>query len=516
MPQFPTYNLPQVERQALPTVRFDPSAPAAAFGIGLGQQIQDTGELLAWNASRMQAQDDENAAFDAFYRASEAMDLYLNGANGQPGLYSRQGKAALGSTREATMIFGEIERQGSGTLRTENAKARYQRLMLQHTTTQRHNVSVFERQQRSVASEEAVGSAKANALRRVAQSPDPGTIFDAKFSVVGAYRANGRSDLEIAEVFTEIDELAANNQIRTVIREDPLNAAHLLVDSEAYAHMSMAWRESWTNVALTEFNEVTRAQHAEEERERKVSDQRQAKLEEETAKELDTMLAKGTLNTGIVMQNRGNLAKSDYRFYLEKLSGAIGDVKTNPAVFDDLYTRAMAGEDVTDEVRAAHTSLQLTNGDYKTLLKRIEEGPSMPHHIKYWERDLAGRMGDDTTLVSFGARQRKYDVMAAYHAWWKANPDATEEEAEAKARNLVRSHSIVDLQKQLVSVTLPKHLVGTRMNPDLTATKAAIEQAFVSGEDSQAEYDEEGVRLARLYELLERKRQLEEDRKAAK
>lgn len=505
MPQLPTYSLPQVETRALPGPRFSPVVPGAAFGGPIGQASQGWGQVLAQRASQLQMEDDQNAALMAFHQASGAMDRYLYGVNGQPGLLAKQGLDALGSTGEAKRMFSEIGNEASRGLQSEGARFRFNRYWIQRAVTAEHSISVFEAQQRMVASDQVVGAAKDQALRDVAKSPTPAVIFDTKSHIERSYRQNGRSDIEIADVFQQIDDLAANNQIRTLIRQDPLaTAAALLAPDGPFSDRPLEWREVQASQAMEEFDRRSRVQLAQEEAERRAADQRERELQVQYAKEGDALLGKGQLTPQWVYANQEHLSKEDFRYFLKNAAGLGGTAKRDSELFSDLYELARKGNDVSEPARAGFVNGDLTREDYTLLLGRSEAETAIPGKSREAIRYAEISMGDDAALVSQGSRTRKANVFAALWDFIRQNPDLSRKEYLDEAKRIVGLYSIIAPDEMVTTLEPILFRIGSRLEPDIPQSIAATQQAYANGQLSDEQFQEQMILIDKWAEVLDR------------
>lgn len=196
------------------------------------------------------------------------------------------------------------------------------------------------------------------------------------------------------------------------------------------------------------------------------------------------------LSLEMVQQFEDVLDPSSYREWTQWVHDTGGRMKpgrTNPAVYQPLRDRAMAGEDVTADVYAAERDGHLTGGDRNALLavgQNTRFGPA----DEYLESALkVGDLADDAVLRARNARAKLY-----FDQWKMENPNASLGEAIERAELEVRRAIVFDPSRIPVAQTPPMFAVqGADGSLDAAATRVELTRRFQQTEITRAELERE-------------------------
>lgn len=316
------------------------------------------------------------------------------------------------------------------------------------------------------------------------------------------------SAVEAERLDQQFTDNIALADVRELVRTDADAAVDELLNPDGqFSGLDENKRQIWVERAISAQEANTKAELANEARFQREIDQEQKVIEEQTAKDGDTMLAQDQLTTDWVLQNEEDLSKSDFRYFLKQLSGEAGGGRTQPIVFADLYERSGGGEDVRTEARQFLVEGRLSQADYTKIVNRVEgeqiEG-QIPSWFKRGEQFINTSMGADEALIDVGGRINKANSIDEWRRWSENNPNATDSEAQAEYKDIVNRYTVIDWNN--ISTTLPqtKFFSGTRQQPDIGTTFNNLKLALDTGQIDQAEFNSQIVLLNRWKKAFDR------------
>lgn len=296
---------------------------------------------------------------------------------------------------------------------------------------------------------------------------------------------NGRA---ATGVITEVDagnrlRSFASNITETRVRQD------LYLDPETtetdllqgkYPELSPEKRVVWLERATAKV-EADRAKRVKEADKSERDFEKLLKLnEEQFAKDGYQLLAQGELTMDWVVDNEGNLSKTDYKTLLDKLTGE--DAAEDDAdVVTDLYTR-VATEDVSSDAIAAYKAGDLKLKTMGAILSRNDKmrGQGPKDAYKRASDYIKTSLGVNEMANIPGQRRRLADAVMDFDAWTERNPDASDKDTLETARRLVREYSIADWNKMTISLPFPDWMTGSRVAPDVDASKKSLVARFTA------------------------------------
>jgi hypothetical protein len=300
--------------------------------------------------------------------------------------------------------------------------------------------------------------------------------------------ANGLIETRVtAGVINEVDggkrlRNFASNITETSVRQD------LFLDPEAtenallkgkYKELSPEKRIVWLERATAKVAAQTALRSKTADRAERDFD-KNLKLEQEAvAKDGYELLAKGELNLDWVVENEARLPKADYKALLDKLTG--DDAAEDDAdTVADLYGR-VATEDVGADAIAAYKAGDLRRETMGAILSRNDKlrGNGPKDSYKRAQDYIKTSLGVNEMANIPGQRRRLADAVMDFDAWTERNPDATDKDTLETARRLVREYSIADWNKMTISLPFPDWMTGSRVAPDVDASKQSLVSRFM-------------------------------------
>jgi hypothetical protein len=291
--------------------------------------------------------------------------------------------------------------------------------------------------------------------------------------------------------------------VRRQIMEAPELAEQQLL-TDGFPGLTGDARTVWTERAQSAADSVRRERVATEERQYRLSER--AEREGALAAERDglEMQRAGSLSPDWIETNRDVLTPEAQRYFYRVMSGE--EAVTDARVYTDLRERAAAGEDVTDATREALFASRIKQSDYDRIIA-IQDREGLPGWYRRGEDFISRSLRPSDLNPDPAAQQRNAFALDDWYEWKKGNPEATEEQASAESRRIVKEYGILDFQSFTLVKRSPALLVGTRNQPDIDATEAATVQAFEAGEMDQDEFNRQALLLSEWREAVERMRQ---------
>lgn len=187
--------------------------------------------------------------------------------------------------------------------------------------------------------------------------------------------------------------------------------------------------------------------------------------------------------------NRGVLSRERRQFYLDRIasgggiSDAAGGGGTNPGAYVELSNRAADGLLERPEIDAAYRSGTIVKADRDRLIEQASD-----RRFSGAEKLLKDSLQQSPFKFDTKTQVRNAEAQRAFSQFRSANPKASEADALAYARELIRYTGLQDL-----SATPPPRFgaLADGGQFDAVAATAAAMQAFESGQITETALDEE-------------------------
>lgn len=185
---------------------------------------------------------------------------------------------------------------------------------------------------------------------------------------------------------------------------------------------------------------------------------------------------------------------------------------TNVQLFTELRIAAASGQDVTSQVRAAVKAGQLKVSDVNTLLNESERNsPQLAK--KNWYKSGNRYLEGALKVGIFNNGFEKTQLANAKEAWlnWSvAHPNATPEEAEQEAKNIVKEVSNIRQDELSLANLKPRFLVYSKTDPNTVDMAASYNETKKQHQDKKIDDYEFGRQMRQLRkwdDILEAQRQ---------
>ena len=209
----------------------------------------------------------------------------------------------------------------------------------------------------------------------------------------------------------------------------------------------------------------------------------------------------GGVSAAYVNSKRFQLEPAAYELSLKLASGkeAITDAPTYLA----LLNRQSHGEDVRDDTMHAAAQGLLDKQDAGKLLE--SSGKEMPEFYKRGHDYIAtaGQVSqlepDPAKTQTLANMQNDWFNDVKQHPEWAQDPA----KAEADFRGIVSRYQLVKADQNLLTLPVPHYFQGTRIQPDIQASKQATVKALENQEIDENEFNKQAFLLQQWQHALE-------------
>ena len=168
------------------------------------------------------------------------------------------------------------------------------------------------------------------------------------------------------------------------------------------------------------------------------------------------------------------------------------DIVTDFTTFANLSERAAGGENVEPEARQAVAQGLLSDSDYRVVVNASRETGWRKRGYSFIADNLKPsefekKIGNTATIKSANALQD-------WNNWVRDNPNATDAQADAEAKRIVRDYSNAAQVQSVATLRRPTYLVSTGPSSfDLKQTFAKTKKAFDAGQINKDEYERQSA-----------------------
>lgn len=325
-------------------------------------------------------------------------------------------------------------------------------------------------QQAETERDPTVRAAKLDAARRTLDMAEASGAFTATQKAEQLGQFEGR--------LRQADERRALAGVRESIRLNPAQALRDLHDpaSPLASGLDEYQRQVAIDQAVSDYEQGLASDRAAANYNQAQRDRQEKLISAEAQKQADEALAAGDMGRldEILDASRDVMTPEDRRFYLKRKAAGGGledrDAKTVPDVYVNLWNRAAAGQAIDSDADAYFRAGQLTLGDRDRLIKDSAE-----KRFGSAEKYLSTKLQVGIATEGMTGRTLAADAQRSMLDWRNRNPDATDDDAMAKAVELGNRYSAFSLSEQEAAMGSPKLGVGDRVNGfDIEATKDAL------------------------------------------
>lgn len=230
---------------------------------------------------------------------------------------------------------------------------------------------------------------------------------------------------------------------------------------------------------------------ADAERVHNLAKQQQEDASDGLLKQGIVMSTKGQLTPDWVVSHASTLQPAALKYLLDDSSGKKTDSDLH--VYADLLNRVGQGQDVRDDATSALFAGQLSKEDYARITDKAsgELPNSYKRGLQYIQ--TAGKTSElepdpakTTTLAN---------MQNDFQDWVNSNPKASPEDTQKQAVDIVRRYQLVRADQNMLTLPVPQHFVGTRVQPDVQGSKQSLFQAFQDGQINKDDFDREAALL---------------------
>jgi len=203
------------------------------------------------------------------------------------------------------------------------------------------------------------------------------------------------------------------------------------------------------------------------------------------------MSQKGQLTPQWVMGHVHTLEPAALKYLLDETSGkaTVSDLHT----YSDLLTRANHGEDVGTDAQAALFGGQLSKEDYTRISDMSAK--DLPNRFKQGDEKIRTALQTSQFEVDPARSQSLANARDDFIDYMRENPKATPQEVNEHTDQIIRRYQIVQATQSTLLLPVPDHFVGTRVAPDIQASKDWLYKDFKEGKINEEVFNREALKL---------------------
>lgn len=344
-------------------------------------------------------------------------------------------------------------------------------------------------------------------------TPEQGLARKAKFiddASTGSY-------LKILSVRTPADPYGKQAALDAIAAID--RGEFNTMNVEKKMHLREKGFSAFNSAVAAENHEMTRLQVQREKQEKET--------EKETIKQGLTLLyskdketgqVKSNLTPEWVLRNKNRLSVEYFNIFMQESSGRSPVKEDDPATVADLEGRVAFGEELSGELLAARKSGLIKTETMVRLLGQSYQESGLAI-TKNWKKQGAQiiqqtffatdkELNDPVARARYGRAMHEWNAVAIE---LETDPTFTPEKAKKAVDEIVRSHSLANLNEMVFAKPLPKYWVGPRpssksnpqqVNDALKKSFAESEDAFKRGEITQGQFQRDAIKIQELRQLF--------------
>ena len=300
-------------------------------------------------------------------------------------------------------------------------------------------------------------------------------------------------------------------KITSIADSDPEKAMKILEEPSYTKNMPPQKVLELTRYVARKSDEQDAAYIAQQKKFDKIADDREKLVEETTAKDLFDKQAVNELTLDDVQSNRDNLSQTDYKYFLNELSGVKSKPVTNTGEYGRIYALVETNpQEAREDAKIALFNGSLTIADFKSLDAKAtaEMDGDIPTPYKQGTKFLRSVARMDDLQPPEGAGVRFANAGRDFDQWFTENPRATAIEATDKAEEIWTNYQMISTPAML-GTALPYSFVGDRKDValvDLQQGKKDLEAQFANGKINPQQYEKQKKILLEWAKYLKSKK----------
>ena len=320
---------------------------------------------------------------------------------------------------------------------------------------------------------------------------DADIASQAQLSIQTALDAGIISPQEALTKMQKFNSSAITSRVNRDILNNPIAARDRLIKN-GYPGMDEPTKTKLLDRATTEATQFLTRINTEEER----AERRARRAKEDLQDNLRTAGDQFIINTDLdgldawFRANQTRLDPADRTRFLKTIRRQ--DIVTDFTTFANLSERAASGQNVEPEARQAVAQGFLSDSDYRVVVNASRETGWRKRGYSFIADNLKPsefekKIGNTATIKSANALQD-------WNNWVRDNPNATDAQADAEAKRIVRDYSNAAQVQSVATLRRPTYLVSTGPSSfDLKQTFAKTKKAFDAGQINKDEYERQSA-----------------------
>lgn len=236
--------------------------------------------------------------------------------------------------------------------------------------------------------------------------------------------------------------------------------------------------------AQNTIKQAAREKAAEEAERRRLAEEAEKALSDRAEEELFELDANGLLTVAEVQKRVRMLDETAGPQWLDRARrGPTGEAGgTNPDIYVDLSDRASAGEDTVAEANAAYRGGLISRSERDSIVSTSRDRRFADNRKVIHDSLDPGAFTSD-----LGMRQKRVRALQSFDNWARSNPEASFEDAQTKANEIVKAATI-----RLGSLKFMGRTIKSQEDIDtaLENVRRQEEQQILTATEAAARYDE--------------------------
>lgn len=503
MPTVPTLEAPNVQEEPLPGrpfPRMQESVEEGAFGGPIGQGLEHVSQAVVAQQAKEKQQNDQLRIIDADTQLKSYSNTLLYGTpdqNGamQGGAFSLRGADAINLQNKYLPQYDQFAANLNASLTPDQ-----QRVFSRHTAETRGEIDLhlsrYEFEQSNTLADEIYSNATKTTIQSAASGwRDPAVLARTQQDILGLTKMQGQR-----EGWTPDIESAHLRDTMSQLHSEMITS---MVASGATTQARNYLYQNFQGFDAKAGETAQRMIMAAEEHQDVVGEKQREKAADGVLKQGLELASKDQLTPSWAFQHSGPLKAHELQFLLNAASGK--ELKTDPGTYAELLTRANEGRDITQDATTELSAGRLALPDYTRLVDM--SGKARPNYVKagvdYINQSLqVDQMNPDPSRAT-----SKANALRDWDDWVQGHPDAEPSVANRESEAIAHRYLLVDPDQSILTLHVPRYLVGSRTQPDIQATEQKTVQALQSGEISQQEAARQALLLKQWRKALDTQQQ---------
>lgn len=363
--------------------------------------------------------------------------------------------------------------------------------------------NIYQRQQSDIYDKTLQDGAIATLNQFVAENAGNDPLIQHQVSITKEQLQAMNPGMDMTATFAKIDQSVAGNRIGAYLARNDIGSARSLFNRDI-AQLGDKADEYAARIRNAEIQAINRSL-AQEQRAEIAARRRAEAAKNEVGRQVVDLRRAGKIDEAqaLLDENKSLFDYNAYNSLYDTLSPEYTGAKDNLSSVNEIIRMQTTGEDFVSFAESEYLAGRLTKSTYEDYTK--DPFTSADTDAVLMINSATGGESPDPNKGVTRAR-----MIQDYRKWTKENPKAAPMDRLQYANSLITQYSLIDVNKNLATVELPRGLSRTDIMraTDLSAVEKASKeliQDYKSGKISKAEFEAEGSKLVTVKKLIVRK-----------